>query len=114
MGFLNKLFGNTSDKEVKRVQPIVDKVLALDETMQDMTDEALRAKTTEFKERLDAGETLDDILPEAFAVVREAADPNSAAYIPPEKRIVVFDFDGTLYGERFPTYFDTCLFLHTR
>lgn len=47
-----------------------------------------------------------------MAFVREVTDPNSDAYIPPEKRIVVFDFDGTLYGERFPTYFDTCLFLH--
>ena len=46
-----------------------------------------------------------------MAFVREVTDPNSDAYIPPEKRIVVFDFDGTLYGERFPTYFDTCLFL---
>ncbi len=74
MGFLNKLFGNTSEKEVRRVQPIVDKVLALDDEMHALSDEALQAKTQEFKNRLAQGETLDDILPEAFAVVREAAD----------------------------------------
>ena len=74
MGFLNKLFGNTSDKEIKRIQPLVDRVLDLDEDMQKLSDEQLRNKTTEFKERLANGETLDDLLPEAYAAVREAAD----------------------------------------
>ncbi|MEG0371183.1 MAG: preprotein translocase subunit SecA [Clostridium sp.] len=73
MNFFKKLFGSYSDKEVKRLQPIVDKIESYDETMINLSDEELRAKTQEFKERLQNGETLDDILPEAFAVVREAA-----------------------------------------
>ncbi|MEG2974051.1 MAG: preprotein translocase subunit SecA, partial [Clostridium sp.] len=73
MNFFRKLFGSYSDKEVKRIQPIVDQIEALDESMQALTDEELKAKTAEFKERLENGETLDDILVEAFAVVREAA-----------------------------------------
>ncbi|MEG0129385.1 preprotein translocase subunit SecA [Clostridium sp.] len=73
MNFFRKLFGSYSDKEVKRIQPIVDQIEALDESMQALTDEELKAKTAEFKERLANGETLDDILVEAFAVVREAA-----------------------------------------
>ncbi|MEG2337944.1 MAG: preprotein translocase subunit SecA, partial [Clostridium sp.] len=73
MNFFRKLFGSYSDKEVKRIQPIVDQIEALDESMKSLTDEELKAKTAEFKERLANGETLDDILVEAFAVVREAA-----------------------------------------
>lgn len=73
MKLLEKLFGNYSDREIKRITPLVDKIEALDAQMQAMSDEDLRNKTTEFKERLNKGETLDDILPEAFAVVREAA-----------------------------------------
>ena len=73
MGFLQKLFGQTSEKEIKRVKPIADKVLKLDSAMQALSDEELQHKTIEFKERLAKGETLDDLLPEAFAVVREAA-----------------------------------------
>lgn len=73
MSFIEKLFGSYSDREIKRINPIVDKIEALDSKMQGMTDEELRNKTIEFKERLSNGETLDDILPEAFAVVREAA-----------------------------------------
>ena len=73
MSFLNKLFGNTSEREVHRLQPTLNKVLALEDTMAALSDEALQAKTVEFKERLAQGETLDDLLPEAFAVVREAA-----------------------------------------
>lgn len=73
MSFIEKLFGSYSDREIKRINPIVDKIEALDSKIQKMTDEELRNKTTEFKERLSKGEALDDILPEAFAVVREAA-----------------------------------------
>ena len=73
MSLLEKVFGTHSDKELKRIYPIVDKIEALDETMQALSDEELKAKTPEFKERLAKGETLDDLLPEAFAVVREAA-----------------------------------------
>ena len=74
MGLLEKLFGNTSEKELRRLQPLVDRVLSYDEAMQKLTDEELRNKTAEFKARLAEGETLDDLMPEAFAVVREAAD----------------------------------------
>ena len=73
MGILEKLFGSYSDRELKRVRPIADKVLALDEDMQKLSDAELKAKTAEFKERLAGGETLDDLLPEAFAVMREAS-----------------------------------------
>ena len=73
MSFLNKLFGNTSEREVRRVQHLVDKVLSLEESMAALSDEELRGKTDEFKGRLANGETLDDLLPEAYAVVREAA-----------------------------------------
>ena len=72
MSFFEKLFGSFSDKELKRINPLKDKVLALEPEMQKLTDEQLQAKTTEFKERLEKGETLDDLLPEAFAVCREA------------------------------------------
>ncbi|KMT23377.1 preprotein translocase subunit SecA [Clostridium cylindrosporum] len=73
MNLFRKLFGSYSDKEVKRLQPIVDKIESYDEAMSKLSDDELKAKTSEFKERLNKGETLDDILPEAFAVVREAA-----------------------------------------
>lgn len=73
MGFLKKLFGDYSTKEVKRINPIKDKVLALESTYAAYTDAELKAMTPKFKERLAAGETLDDILPEAFAVCREAS-----------------------------------------
>ena len=73
MSLISKIFGDYSKKEIKRNQPAVNKVLALEETMAALTDEELKAKTPEFKERLQNGETLDDILPEAFAVCREAA-----------------------------------------
>ena len=74
MSFVDKLFGNKSEKEIKRIEKYVDAIEALDEKMQALSDEELRAKTQEFKDRLAAGETLDDLLVEAFAVVREAAD----------------------------------------
>ena len=72
MSFLKKIFGDYSQKEIKRIMPLVDKILSLDEEYQNLSDEELRHKTTEFKERLSNGETLDDILPEAFAACREA------------------------------------------
>ena len=72
MSFFEKLFGSFSDKELKRINPLKDKVLALEPEMAKLTDEELQAKTTEFKERLAKGESLDDLLPEAFAVCREA------------------------------------------
>jgi len=71
--FLEKIFGSYSEKEVKRLEPTVDKILSLENAMAGLSDGELRAKTSEFKERLANGETKDDILPEAFAVVREAA-----------------------------------------
>ncbi len=70
---IEKIFGTYSSRELKRIYPIADKVEALDETMQKLTDAQLRAKTEEFKNRYKNGETLDDLLPEAFAVAREAA-----------------------------------------
>ena len=73
MNIIQKIFGTHSQNELKRVYPIADAVMALDEDMQKLSDEELKAKTKEFKERLENGETLDDILPEAYAVVREAA-----------------------------------------
>ncbi len=73
MKLIEKIFGTHSENELKRIRPIADKIEALDEQMQALSDEELRHKTVEFKERLANGETLDDILPEAYAVVREAA-----------------------------------------
>ncbi|MDE5777448.1 MAG: preprotein translocase subunit SecA [Lachnospiraceae bacterium] len=73
MSVFEKLFGTHSEKEIKRISPIVDKIEQLDESMQALSDYELKDKTEEFKKRLSEGETLDDILVEAFAVVREAA-----------------------------------------
>jgi len=73
MKFFDKLFGTYSDRELKRIYPIADKIEALEPSVEALTDEELRAKTFEFKERLSNGETINDIMPEAFAVVREAA-----------------------------------------
>ena len=72
MGIIKKLF-NYSEKEVKRIRPLVDKINGLEDSMKKLTDSELQNKTVEFKDRLAKGETLDDLLPEAFAVVREAA-----------------------------------------
>lgn len=74
MSFLRALFGNYSEKELKRIMPLQNKVLSLEDEFRSLSDEELRHKTDEFKERLSAGETLDDILPEAFAACREAGD----------------------------------------
>ena len=71
MNIIEKIFGTHSENELKRIYPIVDKIEALGPEMEALSDEELRGKTREFKERLKEGETLDDILPEAFAVVRE-------------------------------------------
>ena len=73
MGIIEKIFGTHSEHELKRIYPIVDHIDALEPEMQKLSDEELKEKTKEFKERLAKGETLDDLLPEAFAVVREAA-----------------------------------------
>ncbi len=73
MSLYEKIFGTYSQRELKRVKPIADKVMALDEEMQKLSDAELKAKTNEFKERILNGETLDDLLPEAFAVMREAS-----------------------------------------
>ena len=74
MGLITKLFGTRSEREIKRIMPLVDKILALEEEYKALSEEDLKAKTAQFKERLAKGETLDDLLPEAFAAVREAAD----------------------------------------
>jgi len=74
MGLFSSIFGTRNDKELKRIEPIVAQIEALEEEYRALSDAELRAKTDEFKARLQAGETLDDILPEAFAAVREASD----------------------------------------
>lgn len=74
MGLFEKIFGTYSSRELKKIQPIVDSVLALEETYKALTDEQLQAITPKLKERLNNGETLNDILPDAFAAIREASD----------------------------------------
>ena len=74
MGLIQKIFGTYSQRELKSIYPIADKIEALEDEYRQLTDEQLQAKTPEFKQRLQQGETLDDILPESFAAVREAAD----------------------------------------
>ena len=74
MGLITKLFGTRSQRELKKIQPMVDAVLALESEYKEMSEEALKAKTAEFKRRYQDGETLDALLPEAFAAIREAAD----------------------------------------
>ena len=73
MNLVEKVFGTHSERELKLIYPIIDKIEKLRPTMQAMSDEELKDQTRKFKERLANGETLDDILPEAFATVREAA-----------------------------------------
>lgn len=73
MSLLEKIFGSYSEREIKKITPLVNKIESLDESMQKLTDDELRNKTLEFKNRLKQGESLNDILPEAFAVVREAS-----------------------------------------
>ncbi len=74
MGLFDKIFGTRSQRELKKIQPIVDKILALEPEYKALSEEALKGKTAQFKQRLSQGETLDDLLPEAFAAIREAAD----------------------------------------
>ena len=73
MGLFKAIFGNYSEKEIKRIKPIVEKINNLEESISKLSDKELKDKTTYFKEELSKGKTLDDILPEAFAVVREAS-----------------------------------------
>ena len=73
MGFIDKLFGNTSEQQIKKIRPLVKKINELEGSIKKLSDEQLRGKTEEFKRRYKGGETLDQLLPEAFAVVREAA-----------------------------------------
>ena len=74
MGLIAKLFGTRSQRELKKIMPTVDKILSLEEEYKALSEEELRGKTAQFRERLAQGETLDDLLPEAFAAIREAAD----------------------------------------
>ena len=74
MGLITKLFGTRSQRELKKIQPMVDAILALESQYKQMPEEELKGKTAEFRARLEKGETLDDLLPEAFAAIREAAD----------------------------------------
>ncbi len=74
MGLFSKLFGTRSERELKKIQPLVDKILALEEEYKNLPEEALKGKTAQFKARLAQGEDLDDLLPEAFAAIREASD----------------------------------------
>ena len=73
MSLFKKLFGTTSEKEIKKIQPIVDKVLSYEDEYSKLSDAELQHKTVEFKDRINKGESLDSILPEAFATVREAS-----------------------------------------
>ena len=69
MGVFEKIFGTRSQREIKKIQPTVDKILALEDEYRALSEEALKAKTAEFKNRLDQGETLDDLLPEALSLI---------------------------------------------
>ena len=74
MGILEKIFGSRSQREIKKLQPMVDKIISLEEQYKALSEEELKGKTAEFKERYAKGESLDDLLPEAFAAIREASD----------------------------------------
>ena len=94
MGLIEKIFGNYSQKEIRRIDPLVKKVLALENTYRNMSEEELRSQTAVLKERLANGETLDDILPEAFAgneaaqaVLRRTAKPGPGGLSPREREI---------------------------
>ena len=73
MGLFTKIFGTRSQREIKQIQPLVDKILAMEGEYAALSEEELKGKTAQFKDRLSKGETLDDLLPEAFAAIREAA-----------------------------------------
>src|SRR6185436_6884583 len=85
---LNALFGSKNDREIKRLRPAVDQINALEPSIVPLTDQALREKSEEFKKRLADGQTLDDLLPEAFAVCREAS----------KRRLAMRHFDVQLLG----------------
>ena len=70
MGLFTKLFGTRSEREIKKIQPTVDKILSLEAEYQALSEEELKGKTRQFQERYQQGETLDDLLPEAFAAIR--------------------------------------------
>ena len=104
MGLLNALFGNYSQKEIKRILPLQQKVLGLEEVYRGLSDEELKGKTAELKERLSAGETLDDILPEAFAALREASDRVLGM-----RHFPVFKGE-TVGGRKFENILEKCFF----
>jgi len=89
MSFMEKLFGNFSDKELKRIKPIANKVLELEPEMQKLTDEELQAKTPYLKEKLKNGASLDDILPEALAACRDGAGRGPGQLTYAEPRLIV-------------------------
>ena len=74
MGIIQKIFGTRSEREVKKLMPLVTRIESMEDEMKALTDEQLREKTDEFRKRYQGGEDLDNLLPEAFAVCREAAD----------------------------------------
>ena len=94
MNIIDKVFGTHSERELKRIEPIVKKIESYREAMGKLTDEELRGKTTEFKKRLTEGETLDDLLPEAYATVREAAKHKGG-----ETRKITGDADVLLFPD---------------
>ena len=87
MGVFEKIFGTRSQREIKKIQPTVDKILALEDEYKALSEEALKAKTAEFKNRLDQGETLDDLLPEAFANLSTGPEQSMQPHTPPLNRL---------------------------
>ena len=98
MGFITKLFGTSNERIIKSIRPIVDQINALEQKMMSLTDAEIRQKTDEFKERLSKGETLDDLLPEAFAVVREGSRRVLIAPNPDSPNRTMRHFDVQLIG----------------
>ena len=92
MGLFDKLFGTRSQREIKKIQPIVDKILSLEQEYKELSEDALKGKTQLFKDRLEAGETLDDILPEAFAAIREADLAALRECLPQPAAQAVYDY----------------------
>src|SRR4030066_286292 len=100
MSFITKIFGTSNERILKNIRPLVDQINALEPKMMSLTDAELRQKTDEFKERLSRGETLDDILPEAFAAVREASRRILVAPNPDSPNHTMRHFDVQLIGDR--------------
>ncbi|MBM2833499.1 MAG: secA, partial [Candidatus Brocadiaceae bacterium] len=98
MSFLTKIFGTSNERILKSIRPLVDQINALEPKMMSLTDAELRQKTDEFKERLSQGETLDDILPEVFAAVREASRRVLIAPNPDSPNRTMRHFDVQLIG----------------